>query len=94
MRETEATARTQNSNRRRQMRRIPFLLYGTWFIGGFLTLAVFGLFIIGLEGGSLSTAEINALIVTYALKAGIVGLVWIGGLIAGAVALPYARQAG
>lgn len=74
------------------MRRIPFLLYVTWFIGGFLVMAVFGLFIIGLEGGSLSTPEINALIVTYALKAAIVGVVWLGGLIAGAAALAHAAR--
>lgn len=74
------------------MRRIPFLLYGVWFFGGFFALAVFGLFIIGLEGGNLSTVEINVLLVTYALKAAIVGLVWIGGLIAGAVTLPHVRR--
>jgi hypothetical protein len=67
--------------------KIPSLMYGVWFIGGVLALAAFGLFIIDLDGGRLSPLEINTFIVTPALKAAIVGVIWIGGLVAGGALL-------
>lgn len=72
------------------MRRILLLLYGTWFIGGLLAMAAFGLFITDLDSGRLSAAEVTVFIVAPALRAAIVGVVWIGGLVAGAAVLPHA----
>lgn len=53
-------------------------------------MAAFGLFTTDLDSGRLSAAEVTVFIVAPALRATIVGVVWIGGLVAGAAVLQHA----